>query len=628
MIIRILKSVFLLICIIGLLLLPASEILTYNQPMGQSLKDFQRVLSERVEHTDYHSSDISTFVNDYFIFYVPPATNQILDTYRINSYGGYSYKNGNYIIANLSSIQIFSYENGAEVEIEWLNCSMINGTRFNPNDERWEISQYATVKWLENLPSGVKKTKRTIELDEYTTEEIQLTAWVVYGDFRVLSGVVKITSDFPISVMHHRLYPLYTEDDNGYELINSNWDGVFSAYCKKLFTRITGDCWISALEANTEVHVWDYSDKNDDITLTLDRFEGWDYSRNAVFEQYGFDDDLVLISADKPVSIVAGLQADQCFVQVFGKGGKDFLFPCFGNILIHAPNGASIDLDDKNGNQGSYKGTLEKDEMRVFDFKVAYKQRYYSSFEWAHLRASEPVLVYTFVNNSWYLDESVYGMISGEEYITTYKKTTQFYSHGVVPYPADTEFTVPLRSRAYVTIVNLDNSGNDVEVDHSRLSMPYNIKLDKYQPVTLDFSEDSYYPMDLVNPQTGNPEKSSWLYSDPRDRHFLDRIPRIAVQEDDPETAKLLQKVSFENITQGSVMKIKSEHPVLVFIDYNKDQAYYPQGADLIPGLTPPTKRSLPEFPAMVVIIAGMIIAIDMIIVATGKKSLVESFLR
>ena len=44
-------------------------------------------------------------------------------------------------------------------------------------------------------------------------------------------------------------------------------------------------------------------------------------------------------------------------------------------------------------------------EMRIFDFKVAYKLRGYSSFEWAELRAENPVMVYTFVNNTWYLDE-------------------------------------------------------------------------------------------------------------------------------------------------------------------------------------------------------------------------------
>ncbi len=591
--------------------------------MNSAIKDYIRVTSEKVEHTDYHSSDISTFVNDYFIFYVPPPTYKVLDNRGPTTWDGYGYKTGNYIIANLSTIQLFSYENGAKIKVEWLNATVINGTTFDADNEHWDIDAHSVIKWMSDLP-GKLSTKRKFKLDEYETEEIQVKDWLVWKDFRIISGVVKITSDYPISVMHHKLYPIGTLDNYGYEMINENWDGLFSAYSKKLFTRITGDCWISALDANTEVHVWDYSDKNDDTILHLDRFEGWDYSRNAIFEQYGFDDDLVLISADKPVSIVAGLQSDQGFVQVFGKDGKDFLFPCFGYVLIHAPNGATIDLDDKSGNQGSFKGTLSKGEMKVFDFKVAYKQRYHSSYEWAELRSSEPVIVYTFANNSWYLDESYYGLVSGQEYVTTYKKITEFYPHGIIPYPADTKFKLPLRSRATITIVNLDKSGNEVKVDFSKLLLPYKKKLSKYESLTLDFSEDSYYPMDMINPQTGTRESNKWLYSDPDRYYYLDRIPRIAIHEDDPNT--FTQKVSWENITKGSTVEIKSESPVLVLLNYNKDQPRYPQGMDLIPGLTPPTKRSLPEIPTMIVLISGIVIAIDMILITVGRSSMAEVF--
>ena len=70
--------------------------------------------------------------------------------------------------------------------------------------------------------------------------------------------------------MHHKLYPTGTVDSNGEEMINYYWDGVYSAYGKKLFTRITRDCWISALEADTTVHIWDYSDKNDEAVLEGD----------------------------------------------------------------------------------------------------------------------------------------------------------------------------------------------------------------------------------------------------------------------------------------------------------------------------------------------------------------------
>jgi hypothetical protein len=620
------KPVFLLICIVGLIFLPMADIFLYNRPMSSSAEDFIRATSERVEYTDYHSSDISTFVNDQFIFYVPPPINREIDRPRYY----YDDTTSGYIIANLSTIQIFSYENGAKVTIEWLNATVLNGTTFTNN--RWYFNN-GVITWLDELPQP-KTVKKKITLGEYETEEIQLNAWLVHKDFRILSGVVRIESDSPISVMHHRLYPVGTLDNNGYEMINYYWDGIYSAYGKKLFTRITGDCWISALEAGTTVHVWDYSDKNDDEVLSLDRFEGWAYSRNAIFEQYGFDDDLVLISADKPVSIVAGNQADQGFVQVFGKDGKDYLFPCFGKVLIHAPNGATIDLKDKSGNQGSYKGTLEPGEMKVFDFKVAYKLRRHSSYEWAELRSSEPIMVYSFAYNQWYLNEDYYGFMSGEEYVTTYKKITEYYPHGYVPYPADTEFEVPLRSRAYVTVVNLDKN-NNVRMDFSDLVLPFDKRMDPYEPLTIDFSENSYYSMDMFNDVTQNMEDPKWLYNDPYNRYDLNHLPSIAVHNDyntainDKEQKEAItyqSRVEWDNITKGSTVKIKADHPVLLFINYNKDQSYYPQGVDLIPGLTPPVKRGLPEAPALIVAISGVIIAADVILITVGKRSMVELF--
>ncbi len=412
MVIRVVKAVLMLTCIVGLFLIPMSNVLLYNEPLISSIKDYPRETTEKTEHTDYSSTDISTYTNDLFVFYIPPPVTKALE--NPSRWYGYQYKSGNYIMANLSCIQLFSYENGAKVQLEWLNATVINKAKFIQSSQSWVLSKDFSLKWTENL-EGKGGLRRTVELDEYESWEIQLNNWMVWDDYRILSGVIKITSDFPISVMHHKLYPTGTLDNTGNEMINYNWNGIYSAYGKKLFTRITGDCWISALEADTTVKIWDYSDRNDDITLELDRFEGWAYCRNPIFERYGFDDDEVLISADKPVSIVAGIQSDQCFVQVHGKDARDFLFPCFGKILIHAPSGANIDLEDTNGNQGSYKGSLEPGETRVYDFKVAYKLRRYSSFEWATLRSSDPINVYSFANSQWYLDEDRTDIISGEE---------------------------------------------------------------------------------------------------------------------------------------------------------------------------------------------------------------------
>lgn len=614
---RLIKAVMLLTCIVGLFFLPMSNILLHNESTISSVRDVARVASENAEHTDYQSTDISTYTNDHFVFYIPPPVTKSLE--RPSVWYGFQYKTGNYVMANLSSIELFSYENGAEVTIEWLNATCVNGARYDDDDERWYLDSDYEMKWLEELrPNGLPE--KTFELDEYEAKQFQLSNWMVLSDYRILSGVVKVTSDYPISIMHHKLYPAGTLDDNGYDLVNSNWNGVYSAYGKKLFTRITGDCWISALEAETEIHIWDYSDKNDEVVLTLDRFEGWSYTRNPIFEQNGFDDDHVLISADKPISIVAGLQSDQCFLQVHGKDARDYLFPCFGKILVHAPDGATVDIEDSNGNQGSYKGTIKKGETREFDFKVAYKLRRYSSFEWATIRSSDPINVYTYANNQWYLNEDHLDKMAGEEYITQPKKVTTFYSHGLVPYPAATEFELPIKGRAFLTVVNLDNKDNDVKVDFSELHLPFKESLDPYESVTMEFSEDSYYYMDMVIRDTGYTQPPEWNYLDPDNRYMLDSIPHIAVDRGEREKIFL----SEENITKGSKVKISSDENILVFINYDRDDLYSAQGSDLIPGLTPPTYRGMPDPIVMIVAISGLILAIDMLIVAQGGKSIID----
>ena len=617
---KVIRSILLLVCVVGLFFLPMSNILLYNESLLNSIGDFTRMSTEKTEHTDYHSTDISTYTNDKFIFYIPPPVTKTLES--PSRWYGYQYKRGDFVMANLSCIQLFSYENGADVKLEWLNATVINRAEFDTSREAWVLHDNYKMMWLEDLIGDVEN-KRKVDLGEFESEEIQLNDWIVKDDFRILSGVIRITSDYPISVMHHKLYPTGTVDDNGNEMINYDWDGIYSAYGKKLFTRITGDCWISALEADTTVRVWDYSDKNDDVVLELDRFEGWAYCRNPIFEQFGFDDDHVLISADKPVSIVAGIQSDQCFVQVHGKDARDFRFPCFGKILVEAPEGATIDLEDPNGNQGSYKGKLRPGESRTFDFKVAYKLRRYSSFEWATLRSSDPVNVYTFSNNNWYLNEDRKNISSGEEYFTRSKKITGFYSHGYVPYPAATDFDLPVTGRAYLTVVNLDNGENDVKMDFSELLMPYKKTLDPFESVTIEFSEDSYYYMDMVIRDTGYTQPPEWTLRDPDNRFRLDSIPRIAVDRGQREEIFL----SEENITKGSRVKVSADHNVLVFINYDRDYLYSAQGVDLIPGLTPPTFRGLPDPIAIVVVVSGLIIALDMVMVAHGSRSMIDIFL-
>ncbi|MDG6225937.1 MAG: hypothetical protein QCI82_10560 [Candidatus Thermoplasmatota archaeon] len=611
----VLRGVMLVACVIGLLFLPMSEILHYDSPISRAISDNIRVAREKSEHTDLGTTDIDAFTNTEFVFYVPPPVTKSLE--RPSVWYGYQYRSGNYIMSNLSSIQVFSYENGANVRIQWLNATVIDGATFDPAGRTWSLREGHSMHWLEHLEPPISDS-RFLKMGVYESQEIPLNSWLVKDDLRILTGTVRITSDNPITVMHHKLYPTGTKDSDGQDMINYYWDGVYSAYTSKLFTRITRDCWISALEAHTTVRIWDFSDRNDEFTVKLDRFEGWSYCRNPIYQQLGFDDDHVLISADKPVSIVAGLQSRQNFVQVFGKDSRDFHFPTFGQILVHAPDGATIDLKDPNGNQGSFKGTLKKGEFRTFDFKVMYKLRGYSSFEWATLRSNRPVFVYTFANNQWYLDEDYANRIAGEEYLMKNRKVTTFYSHGLVPYPADTDFQVPLYSRAYVTVVNLGSDDNDVQVNFSALLMPYKKQMKAYETVTIEFSEDSYYYMNMVLSDTNYMQPPEWTLRDPQNRFMLDSVPRIAVDRSLRDSIFL----SRENMTRGSLMRVKSDSPVLVFINYDRDTLSSAQGIELIPGLTPPVNRRLPDIIPGFVAVSGMVLMVDMIAVSWGGRSI------
>jgi hypothetical protein len=203
-----------------------------------------------------------------------------------------------------------------------------------------------------------------------------------------------------------------------------------------------------------------------------------------------------------------------------------------------------------------------------------------------------------------------------------YKKITEFYPHGYIPYPASTEFKIPLRSRTYVTILNLDKQDNDITADFSELLLPYKTKMDPFRAITLDFSEDSYYYMDMIVDATGFKQPPEWTFSDPYNRYFLDDKPHIAVDDGDDELIFL----DWQNITKGSTVTIKSQDPIMVMVNYNKDQYYLPKGIDLIPGLTPPTKRGLPDPPTLIVAFSGFVIAADVIMIAAGRKSMVEVF--
>jgi hypothetical protein len=588
-----LPVLMLFIAVLGIFFLPVSTVMLHGSPLNTAMQDVLRESSEKDADRDLSSTDITPFTNREFVLYVPPAYMVEMSNFGYlddayywagNDDNAISYSSGTrnndmyYPIANCSTIMLSAYERDANVKVEWMNATVLQTTY----DEYygWRVESGAEVIWASDLPDYLGEpglsldTSWEYELEEFTYKEIPIITWEVAPGWHILSGSVRITSDVPISVMHHKLKPGAATDTPDEHWAVAWWNGIFSGYGKKLMVRVAGDMWISALESPTKVNVWDMSDRDDDASFELDRFEGWEYTRNPILQQEGFDDDIVLISADHPVSVVGGIQDKHGFSQVYGKDGKDYLFPTFGKVLVHAPEGAHIILKDNTGNQGSFEGDLG--------------------------------------DNQWTLDDDYYGTIHGEDYLTTYRETSLGFESGIYPHPAGTEFTVPIRSRAYATVQNLGEA-NKVQIDFSELSLPLTVDLPPYSSMTMEISENSYEYMDLE----GQYQRETDAFWSNKNHPF---VYRIVVDNNKREEVYL----TWDDLTKGTTLSVKAEKEVMVFVDYERDYQRYVTGIDLIPGLESPAPRGIPEGQPMLVAIGGMIVAIDVLFVMGGRNPLID----
>ncbi len=627
---KIIPTVMLFVAVLGIFFLPVSSVLMHDTPMNTALEDAIRASTEKSAEHDLSSTDITPFTNREYVFYVPPA--YMIEMTNFNYLDDCWYWNGNddnyasiagsgprnnemYTpIANCSTIMISVYERDANVRVEWMNATAIKAN-FDEYSG-WRVESGAKVIWASEIPLTIDPnitlaTTWEYDIEEFDILEIPVIAWEVAPGWHILSGTVRITSDVPISVMHHKLKPGAATENPDDHWANAWWNGLFAGYGKKLMVRVAGDLWISALEAQTKVTVKDLSDRDDSAEFTLNRFEGWSYDRNPILQQQGFDDDIVLISADHPVSVVGGIQSKHAFTQVYGRNGKDYLFPCFSKVMVYAPEGAHIILDDRSGNQGSFEGDIPAGEFQMYDFRVLYKLRCYPAFEWARLRASSPVMVYTISDNPWTLDERYYGTMAGEDYLTTYRETTIYFQEGIWPHPADTEFKVPIQSRAYVTVQNLGQQ-NKVKIDFSELSLPLTVDLPAYSSMTMELSENSYEYIDLE----GQYQRETEAFWSNRNHPF---VYRIVVDNNKREEIKL----TWEQL-KGTTLTVEAENDVMVFVDYDRDHQTYVTGIDLIPGLESPAPRGVPETQGLLVAIGGIIVAIDVLFVMGGHRPLLD----
>jgi len=603
---RAVDAIALFFCVASLFLLPVSSMAFSQESTLTGIKDFKEYSDAREDDKVYESpTDISTFTNKEFVFFLPPATMGIWD-YSWDKYWARSQFSGAYGNTerqprlNQSFLQLFSYEKDTMVKIELINGEATNA-RCDAQSCQWVCDQNTKVLKFDSQNTNPGDREKTVEMTPYQSIRIETISWtlIIGGEaYHYLGGVVRITSDYPISAMHHTMNgecaPDYSAEACEHGVTWWGQDGVYSFYGKKLFTWIPADVWISALEGETKLRVIDMSDHSGDATITLGAFETWCSNRDSVCGQYGFDNSLVLITADKPVSVVAGIEDDNAYTQVFGKDQCDFLFPCFAKVMIQAPADTHVKLEDREGNEGSFEGDMKAGEIKTFDFKVLYTCLESPSYQWARLRSTAPVFVYTIADSNWTDNLNERGHIGAEEQVQVYNKVNVPYPSGSVPYPLSTEFQVPIKSRAYAVLVNLGEE-NSVRVDFSIVkSTVYEKTIEPYGVRVWEIAES-----DLQNTKRG-----------------LDVNLDGAAE----------QGITLTDIREGLVMHVDSKKPVMLLLKYNRDDQYEAMAMDLIPGLQPPAPRGLPSPQTGIVAMAGVVMAADCTLVIGGRRAFIDLF--
>ena len=102
-------------------------------------------------------------------------------------------------------------------------------------------------------------------------------------------------------------------------------DDLYTYYGQDIVLWVPKDLWISAYHNDTHVRIEDLSDGDDTVEITLNAREWWFKFSGTNGTDY-FEDDLVRVTADKPITIVGGFLDDNIFGEVRGFEQKVFVF--------------------------------------------------------------------------------------------------------------------------------------------------------------------------------------------------------------------------------------------------------------------------------------------------------------
>ncbi len=161
-------------------------------------------------------------------------------------------------------------------------------------------------------------------------------------------NLTKIEASKTVTILVGDIGSVYS---NSYGADHTSDDDFYSYFGTELITWVPRDMFISAYYNNTHVKVIDLSDGDDTFDLTLNFGDVWfhgagDTRTTTSYYYYDttetpgspsfFENDIVKIIADKPVTIIAGLIADNTLGIIKGLDNKKFVFPYLNKFTIAA----------------------------------------------------------------------------------------------------------------------------------------------------------------------------------------------------------------------------------------------------------------------------------------------------
>lgn len=232
----------------------------------------------------------------------------------------------------------------------------------------------ATYIWLDSTSmanytgyTGIRDHLKIIAWDDDTrvkvygynmsTENWDLLVDVTMGSNELLryppSGespynLTRVESNKPISIF---VTDLGSSQPNSYGVDGYSDDAFYSYFGTRIVLWVPRDLFIASYFDNTHIKIIDMSEGDDTFELTLNKGDVWfhgmgdkrtyygyytyyyyDYSESA--EPSYFENDIVRVEADKPVTIIGGYISNDMVGVVKGYAYTKYVFPFFGHFSI------------------------------------------------------------------------------------------------------------------------------------------------------------------------------------------------------------------------------------------------------------------------------------------------------